>query len=183
MRNVGVIVGIAVTITVLTCVGWVWYTHSFTRGSESVDERAVTELPVLPLSQTYRNESLRLTFSYPAGYSVREVGGGEGGSILIENPEDASRGIQIAVSPYTDTDTSITAERVMRDIPDMEVRDPLPVSLGVAGQGISFKSDNEDFGGDSREVWFIVSGRLYQISTYATYDTVLQAIMGTWSFF
>ncbi len=177
------IAGLVVALILVGIAGWYGYTHMHSRGGVSSVKPAEQEQSVPPLSQKYRNESLRLSFSYPEGYTVREVGGKEGGTILIENSTDSHRGIQIAVSPYTDRDTTITAERVMNDIPDMQVDDAQQVNLGVAGEGVAFKSDNEDFGGDSREAWFIVAGHLYQISTYAEYDEVLKAIMGTWSFF
>lgn len=170
-------------LILLGIAGWYGYTHMRARDGANAVTPVEQEQPVPPLSQKYRNESLRLSFSYPEGYAVREVSGEEGGTILIENSSDSHRGIQIAVSPYTDKDTTITAEQVMEDIPDMQVDDAQPVTLGVAGEGVAFKSDNENFGGDSREVWFVVAGRLYQVSTYAAYDKVLQAIMGTWGFF
>ncbi len=167
----------------LSVAGWYWYTYMQHMPADIQQTSASQDMPVPPLSRTYRNDALRMSFSYPEGYTVREVGGEEGGTILIENPGDSGRGVQIAITPYTGTDTTITAERVQEDIPDMQVEDAQPVSLGVAGEGVAFKSDNESFGGDSREVWFVVAGRLYQVSTYAVYDKVLQAIMGTWSFF
>lgn len=177
------IVGLVVALILLGIAGWYGYTHMRARDGANAVTPVEQEQPVPPLSQKYRNESLRLSFSYPEGYAVREVSGEEGGTILIENPDDSGRGIQIAVTPYTGTDTSITLERVQEDIPDMQVEDAQPVSLGAAGEGLAFRSDNESFGGNSREVWFVVAGRLYQISTYAAYDKVLQAIMGTWTFF
>lgn len=174
---------IGVVLAVLVGAGWYWYTHIWQVPTATEQTGMAQDMPVPPLSQSYKNDALRLSFSYPDGYAVREVGGEEGGTILIENPDDSGRGIQISITPFTDTDTAITAERVQEDIPDMVVEDVQPVSLGVAGQGAAFTSDNESFGGDSREVWFVVAGRLYQVSTYAAYDKVLQAIMGTWKFY
>ena len=49
--------------------------------------------------------------------------------------------------------------------------------------GINFKSDNPTFDGDSREVWFVYKTNIYQISTYAHDDGLLQSELQTWTFF
>lgn len=145
-------------------------------------ESPIQEVPVPSLTETYRNETFHLSFKYPAGYTVREIPTELATTILIERESD-QKGIQIYITPYKDTDTTITAERVQNEVPDIEVNDPQPIILGSAGEGLAFKSNNEDFGGDSREAWFIIAGNLYQISTYAEYDGLLKAIFATWSFF
>jgi len=169
--------------------GVVWYLarsgHVSFLESKSVLPSATApaaQQPVPPLTQTYKSDTFRLSFKYPEGYSVREVSGEGTVSILIENPKDG-KGIQIQVSDYTDTDTSITVERLSVDVPDMVVEEPQPINLSAGGgTGLAFESDNPDFGGSSREAWFVVAGRLYQVSTYTQYDEVLKAVFSTWSF-
>lgn len=142
-----------------------------------------TQVVVAPLTQKYTNDTLRLTFNYPEGYTVREVASGAGTSLLIED-QVSGKGVQIYVTPYADSDTTITPERVMDEVGDMSVIDAQPIVLEAGGgEGLAFKSDNPDFGGSSREAWFIVGGHLYQISTYAEYDEFLKAIFATWTFF
>lgn len=142
-----------------------------------------TQVQVPPLTETYKNDTLRFTFKYPEGYSVREVTDTEGTNILIEN-KNTRKGVQIYVTPYTDSDTTITKERVEEEVGDMAVGDPQPIVLSAgSGEGLAFRSDNPDFGGSSREAWFIVAGHLYQISTYAEYDEFLKVIFATWAFF
>ncbi len=183
MKKVLVVMSVIVVVSLLA--GGVWYTHGFGFLSKKAQDRSVDttvqNVPVPPLTETYRNDTFHFSFKYPAGYTVRETPSELATTILIERADHT--GIQIYITPYKDTDTTITAERVQSDVPDMEVSDPQPIILGSQGEGLAFKSDNDDFGGDSREVWFVVAGRLYQISTYAAYDKVLQAIMGTWTFF
>lgn len=141
------------------------------------------QVQVPPLTQKYTNDRYRFTFNYPEGYTVREVASEEGTNVLIEN-HDSGKGVQIYVTGYVDSDTTITSERVMDEVGDMSVEDPQPIVLSAgSGQGLAFKSDNPDFGGNSREAWFIVGGHLYQISTYAEYDEFLKAVFATWTFF
>lgn len=142
-----------------------------------------TQIVVAPLTQKYTNDKLRFTFNYPEVYTVREVASEIGTSVLIED-EVSGKGVQIYVTPYTDSDTTITQKRVENEVGDMSVIDPQPIVLGAGeGEGLAFKSDNQDFGGASREAWFIVGGHLYQISTYAEYDEFLKAVFATWNFF
>ncbi|MBP7741439.1 MAG: hypothetical protein KA104_01985 [Candidatus Pacebacteria bacterium] len=141
------------------------------------------QVQVPPLTQKYTNDTLRFTFNYSEGYMVREVASETGMSVLIED-QVSGKGVQIYVTPYADSDTTITQERVENEVGDMSVIDPQPIVLSAGGgEGLAFKSDNPDFGGNSREAWFIVGGHLYQISTYAEYDELLQAIFATWTFF
>jgi len=135
------------------------------------------------LAQKYKNDTFRFTFNYPEEYTVREVASETGTSVLIED-QVSGKGVQIYVTPYTDSDTTITQERVENEVGDISVIDPQPIVLSAGGgEGLAFKSDNPDFGGNSREAWFIVSGHLYQISTYAEYDEFLKAVFATWTFF
>jgi hypothetical protein len=48
--------------------------------------------------------------------------------------------------------------------------------------GLAFVSDNEAFGGRSREVWFVYDGYLYQISTYLGMDQLVQNVLASWTF-
>lgn len=161
---------------------WLWKADKLPLMSHPVTATGEEHMVVPELTQSYRNETYHLAFKYPEGYIVREVVSDTSTTILIENPSD-NKGIQIYITPYADKDTTITEERVLNDVPDIDVEDPQPILLGSAGEGLAFKSDNEEFGGDAREAWFVVAGNLYQITTYAAYDEVLKAIFATWSFF
>ncbi len=141
------------------------------------------QVVVAPLTQKYTNDTFRFSFNYPEGYTVREVVSETGTNVLIED-QVSGKGVQIYVTKYTDSNTTITPERVMDEVGDMSVEDSQPIVLSAGGgEGLAFKSDNQDFGGSSREAWFIVAGHLYQISTYAEYDEFLKAVFATWNFF
>ncbi|HWO07475.1 MAG TPA: hypothetical protein VNM40_02730, partial [Candidatus Paceibacterota bacterium] len=102
-------------------------------------------------------------------------------TILLQN--SAGEGIQIYITPQPGAPNSLTAADVRASIPDMEVTNEQVVEIGTGNTGVAFISDNEAFGGASREVWFYFRGHLYQISTYAHLDPLLQAMFGTWKFF
>lgn len=145
--------------------------------------------PLGDLSETYTNYTLGFSVAMPKDFASTEIPG-EGGvsTVLLQNK--AGDGIQIVVTPLGETLMELTPDRIRADIPDLQMSDIEVLRVegpSAAGQvsytGVAFRSDNEAFGGDSREVWFPFNGYLYQISTYARLDPLLKAMFATWKFF
>lgn len=132
---------------------------------------------VPPMAGEYQNDEYRFSFSLPQGFAAREMQG----AVVVEDAE--GNGIQIVITPIEDDIPQMTEERIRADIPDLSVREPEVVEVGDGRTGLAFLSDNEAFNGASREVWFVFDGHLYQISTYARLDPLIQAIFRTWEFF
>lgn len=146
------------------------------------------------LSETYTNYTLGFSVAMPKDFASSEIpgdpsaGSGQATTILIQNKK--GDGIQIVVTPLGETMMELTPDRIRADIPDMKMSDIEVLRVegpSAAGQvtytGVAFKSDNEAFDGDSREVWFPFNGHLYQISTYARLDPLLKSMFATWKFF
>lgn len=133
------------------------------------------------LNDTYHNATYRFSLAVPQGFTVQEMPHDDRGQIvLLQDP--AGNGIQIMVTPFPEDLRQLSADRIRADIPDMQITDVQPVEIGLNHTGIAFRSDNDAFNGDSREVWFVFRGNLYQISTYARLDALLQTLFGTWKF-
>jgi len=64
----------------------------------------------------------------------------------------------------------------------MRIEDVQEVEIGPNRKGIAFLSDNPNFGGRSRDVWFVYKKELYQITTYAEQDEFLKKMFSTWVF-
>lgn len=143
------------------------------------------------LADNYRNSEYKFSLTMPEGFRSSELPADEGGGKAIIFQDDAGNGIQIYVTPFSGTQKILTADDIRRDIPDMQVENVQDVEVGSDYRGVAFMSDNDAYGGSSREVWFIFCGsqraqsscNLYQISTYARLDNLLQAMFGTWKFF
>ncbi len=151
--------------------------------ASSLQTASPTSVDVPPLTQKYQDSKNGFSFNYPEGYSVTEANTDANSRTLLIQNASTSDGIQITLSPFTDSDTTITQEKIQADIPDMKVENPQPLAiLGQSGDGLAFESDNQAFNGDSREVWFVFHGYLYQVSTYAKDDPLLKAVFGTWVF-
>jgi hypothetical protein len=122
------------------------------------------------------------SFSYPESLSASTFSDGAGGEVILVQSAEKAQGFQIVISSFDEQGTTLTREMIQKDIPGLDIRDVQDLLLGESGRGVAFLSDNSSFGGNSREVWFVYSGHLYQISTYARLDPLLQAVLGTWKF-
>jgi len=128
--------------------------------------------------RSYENKAYRFALLYPQELSVREYKEADGAmSATFENPS-TREGFQIYVTPYGATE--VTKERFRLDVPSGVMEEPTDVLIdGVLGT--IFWSKNSIMG-DTREVWFIKDGFLYEVVTYKQLDEWLGAIMKTWQF-
>jgi len=139
------------------------------------------------------------SFEYPKDLEIqafKEEEGGEiiGETIVFQQPnlpgvkplEDSEKiGLQIFISPFEDEEGVLTQERVLEDLPFAVIIEPQEVFLGVLAEkeipALIFWSEDPLIG-KTREVWFIHSGYLYEITTYAYLDLWLANILSTLSF-
>ena len=136
-------------------------------------------------TQTYTNSVYGFSLMMPADYTATETQDPDTNADVIVLQNNAGDGIQIMVTPFdedTGTGYTLTADRIHKDQPDLVITDAQPVVVGPNYTGLAFLSNNDAFGGQSRAVWFVYKGNLYQINTYARLDPVLQAIFATWKF-
>lgn len=128
----------------------------------------------------YTNKKYNFSVKLPEGFAARELAGTpEGDTILLENKN--GDGIQIIISSF-DNISVLTADMVKKDIPDLKMEQVQTIDVGQNYKGVAFLSDNPQFSGASRDVWFVFRGNLYQISTYARLDSLLQSVFSTWQF-
>ena len=114
---------------------------------------------------------------YPDDLQVREHGEGRGTTIAFENIK-TGRGFQIFVVPYKGD--QISTERLKMDVPSGVIKDQTDILIdGTAAT--MFYSQNAAMG-DTREVWFIKYGFLYEVTTYKEFDAWISSIMQTWQF-
>ena len=107
---------------------------------------------------------------------------GESGEAILVQNYDTGIGVQILTTP-SGKDADITAGMIREDIPGIRIEDVQVVEIGSNRKGVAFLSNNPEFGGRSRDVWFMYKKELYQITTYANQDAFLKGLFGTWKFF
>lgn len=177
----------SVVLVVLVVVAGFYYKEL--RGIRfQVDDSGVEVLASPPdnLSLFYKDDTYKFSFNYPSGFTITEPVTALESSDVIQDAlliqDESGDGFQIIISSFTEPTDVLTPERVRADIPDLKIEAVQEVLLGNGGKGLAFKSNNDSFGGSSREVWFVFDGSLYQISTYIRNDPLLQAVLGTWEF-
>lgn len=162
----------------LACIALLgWYlTHQSPVPSVSLER----PYAVPPLTQEYTNDEYRFSMNIPADFAKRDLPLDDGTTLIFE--DTSGHGLQILITPFDDI-RELTEDRVREDLPDLMMTDVQPVEIGSDYRGLAFKSDNDAFGGASREVWFVFRGNLYQISTYEKMDGLLKAVFATWKFY
>lgn len=111
-------------------------------------------------SATYTDASVGFSFAYPAGASANPSAGDDSGGSTVVVEAQGGRQAQVAAIPFDET-ISLTADRIHQDIPDMQMNNV--TSATVAGAAaVSFETT------DTRELWFVSGGYLYQITELLT---------------
>ena len=152
--------------------------------SEAVDDADIG-VPQTPETKqategwrSYENAKYRFGLLYPQELNVREYQEADGAMSATFEERVEGKGFQIYVTPYGAN--VVTQERFRLDLPSGVIEEPTEVVIdGV--RGTIFWSKNSIMG-DTREVWFINNGFLYEVVTYKQLDEWLGAIMQTWQF-
>lgn len=121
----------------------------------------------------YEDAARGFSFLYPDGYAATSFPDGAGFAILVQG-ENGAKGFQVAVTPFDEDLTELTEARVRKDVPDMVMRDARQVSVGTA-KGLSFASESAQ--GQTRELWFVWKGNVYQASAPSGSEPALEEFM------
>lgn len=126
----------------------------------------------------YRNEQYRFSLLYPEGMRVKEFDEGTGASTITFEKGDKGLGFQIFMVPYNLP--QVTEERFRQDVP-LGIRENSS-NLQIGGV-LASSFDSDSFGlGQTREIWFIHGGFLFEVTTFRIQGVWLSEIMGTWTF-
>lgn len=180
-NNLTKTISIAVVILLLAWAAYWKWGKSGNPMAPGVDVTAGGEQYQVPeLTKPYVNDDFAFSIKIPDTFSVQEFQTDASTVIVLDGGEGT--GVQILITPYGEDVKTFTADMIRQDLPELKISDVQPVEVGESHRGLAFRSDSADFGGASREVWFVFEGNLYQISTYERLDDLLKAIFGTWQF-
>lgn len=185
MRNTRILLGFGVFIAIAVVAVLV-------SRSAPVPDTPASVLPpyeVGALTEDYHNDSFKFSLKTPGEFAIKESV--QEGGVMVTIEDTAGNGIQILVSPFDEPLKVLTSERIRQDVPELTINDVQTLDIGEEYKGVAFRSDNPEFDGASREVWFlfpkciegVCENQLYQISTYERLDPLLKAIFATWDFF
>lgn len=136
-----------------------------------------TDVQVRKGEKVYKNSQFRFALAYPEQLAMYEQT--TSGTLTVSFQAGAGQeGFQIYVVPFGGT--HITSDRFKLDIPSGVFKDQKDTIVGGT-PGIMFFSENTIMG-ETREIWFIRDGFLYEVTTYKELDQWMQNIMQTWRF-
>lgn len=127
---------------------------------------------------TYTSDRFKFSLSFPEGYSAQEYAEAGGAMSLTVAEPATGAGFQVYVTPYAKD--YIDEAQIALDLPSGVMQEPVDILIdGV--RATMFLSRNSIMG-ETREVWFINNGFLYEVVTYKQLDTWLGEVMQTWKF-
>ena len=177
----------SICIVVAIC-GAVIYTYYKHANLAKTDSEITTNLPPpgIPPARIppegfkeYKSPTYHFSLFYPGTLSVGEYKESGNGMTVAFQDTEGEKGFQIFVFPYADT--QITEERFKMDVPSRVRKEPVDVMIDNV-RATAFWSTN-DLLGETREVWFISQGFLYEVTTYRNLDGWLSNVMKSWRFF
>jgi hypothetical protein len=133
---------------------------------------------------TFTHKKYGFSFEYPSNMSASNFAEGEGEQVVFQG--DNKDWFQIYITPW-DENGDITVNRIKKDLPDILISDPQTVILGpkqkegIGPKALIFWSKDSGLG-DTREVWFVYEGNLYQLTTYKRLDQMVGKVLSTLTF-
>lgn len=129
-------------------------------------------------AKKYTSERYGFSLYYPQDLVVEEFEEGNGAQTITFDSGEGTAGFQIFIVPYTEQ--SVTRERFSLDVPSGVFKDPINIVVGGV-PATAFLSEN-DIMGETREVWVIHNGHLFEMTTYRSSDAWIAEIVNTWRF-
>ena len=152
----------------------------------SSDNQAPSSNNQAPSSE-YKNDQYGFSFGQPDGFNISDFEEGGGKVILVKNvgssvsnnSNNYENGFQIFIAAF-DEPGPITKERILKDIPDMSISNEKEISVG-GEKALNFTSQ-DDLGGETREIWMVHGGFLYQVKGYKNFEEKMIEVLKTWKF-
>lgn len=157
--------------------GWIFFSHAIVEEKKSTENVYHDEKEArLEMEGRYYNERFGFSLLLPDGARASERMEGRGTvTITIEGTTD-QRGFQIFITPYSEP--VITKERFLADSPlGVYLEEEKTLVAGIPA--LSFKGQDQRLG-DTKEVWFIHEGNLYEVTSLYADSAYLSEILTSW---
>jgi hypothetical protein len=128
----------------------------------------------------YFNNHYGFSFRYPLDFRISEFED-NGNFVALAEGAGEKRSFQIFVIPWDESASIITKERIKQDLPNMKISEPKTAVLSNNIRAFIFLSEASGVG-DTREVWIVNNGFLYQITASIKIDAELSRIVGSMIF-
>ncbi len=134
-------------------------------------------------TRNYTNSKYGFSIKIPENMTVSNFQEGREGEVILlqSSEEDAKNGapwIQIFVLPF-DEEGLITPQRIQKDLPSIKIEEPQYAVIGEKQFKALIFYGQESGIGETREVWFVKNGYLFQINTSKEYEALLGKMLET----
>lgn len=126
----------------------------------------------------YRNTKYGFALYYSDTLLVHEYDEGNGAMTVMLEDAAKTHGFDIFVVPYIQRQVNVA--RFKKDEPSGVMKDPTQIIIAHNPATMFFGYN--DVMGDTREVWFIHGGYLFEVATYKAQDAKLSQVMSSWYF-
>jgi len=133
-----------------------------------------------PKNNLYIDSQYGFLFQYPKGFTVTKFSETEDSNTILIQKKETNQGFQIFISSF-DEPGPLTKERILKDLPDLVIKNPEQRVLKNGAVALIFFSEESSIG-ETREIWFINNGFLYQVSTRKELDNLTAQMFKTWEF-
>jgi hypothetical protein len=140
---------------------------------------AAIEARVAPAgSREYHNATYRFSLFYPQELSVSERAEGGGAMTVTFQNVDEVKGFQVFIVPFAEP--QVSEARFRQDEPSGVRTNFSNITIDGAA-GATFNSTDVALG-ETREIWFVHGGYLYEVTTLQPLEAWFDPIMSTWKF-
>ena len=129
-------------------------------------------------TEVYRNDRYGFQYNHTPEAKITEYDEGGGAMTIVHENEEKVRGMQIFIVPYAEE--KITDERFYADVPS-GVRENAEDTTLDGVRAVTFNSFDESLG-ETREIWVIHKGHLYEITTFKGVGLWFTPIIQSWRF-
>lgn len=126
----------------------------------------------------YTNERFGFSFYHTPEGRVTVYEEGDGAATVVLEDFDRVRGMQVFIVPYAES--TISDERFYKDVPS-GVRENIEEVTLDGVRAVTFTSKDMLLG-ETREIWAIHNGYLYEITTFAGVAQWFTPIIQSWEF-
>lgn len=127
---------------------------------------------------SYSSAQYHFSLTYPAALQIETYTEQSGAQTITFEAPASEEGFQVYIQAYSGS--QVTSQQFAQDEPSGVIQDQTNVVIDGT-PAVMFFGNNSSMG-DTREVWFIHGGYLYEVTTYKALDTWLAQIMNTWKF-
>jgi len=127
----------------------------------------------------YTHKNPTFSLQYPKGFNVSKYDEEENETVVFKGNQK-EEGFQIFINK-TENEILLSKESIVKDFPELNATEIQEAIIGSNIRVFIFFGNNLS-AGKTREVWFTNGKYFYQITSYASFDSKLAAIMSTWEF-